>query len=85
MVGASETARDLAKPIWTRASASCAITYDYHEPGKVYGTQEFSPIRIGDTVVGGGALREGTSNASDVWVKNQKGRRRHCRRGNLKE
>lgn len=31
------------------------------------------PVRIDDTVFGGGVLREGTSNAYDVWVKNQKG------------
>ena len=31
------------------------------------------PVRIEDTVTGGGELRSGASNIYDVWVKNQKG------------
>lgn len=31
------------------------------------------PVRIDDTVTGGGELRAGASNVYDVWVKNQKG------------
>jgi len=29
------------------------------------------PVRIDDTVTGGGKLQEGSSNIFDVWVKNQ--------------
>ncbi|MBI5908912.1 MAG: MaoC family dehydratase [Betaproteobacteria bacterium] len=31
------------------------------------------PVRIDDTVTGGGELQAGASNVYDVWVKNQKG------------
>ncbi len=31
------------------------------------------PVRIDDTVTGGGELQAGSSNVYDVWVKNQKG------------
>lgn len=30
------------------------------------------PVRIDDVVVGGGQLREGSTNCYDVWVRNQK-------------
>jgi acyl dehydratase len=31
------------------------------------------PVRIDDTVTGGGALQAGSESVYDVWVKNQKG------------
>ncbi|TAK66479.1 MAG: acyl dehydratase [Betaproteobacteria bacterium] len=31
------------------------------------------PVRIDDTVTGGGELQAGASNVYDVWVRNQKG------------
>lgn len=31
------------------------------------------PVRIGDTVTGGGALEQGVGNVYEVWVKNQAG------------